>query len=83
VEDEAVRLEARLALGERLDRGLAREEQRERPLERELDRVAEERLAKGRVVEPTPFDEELAVPRAGANGCPAAQVDGRLLTPTA
>jgi hypothetical protein len=83
VQDEAVRLEPRLELSDRVDRRLAREEQRERTLQRELDRVGEERLAKRRVVEPAPFDDELAVPRPGANGRPAGQVDGRLLMPTA
>jgi hypothetical protein len=83
VQDEPVRVKARLELAKLVDRRLPREEQCERPLQRELNRVGEERLAKRRVVEPAPFDDELAVARAGANGRPAGQVDGRLLIPTA
>jgi hypothetical protein len=79
VQDEAVRFEAGLELAELVDRRLAREEQGERPLERQLNRVGEEWLAKRSVVEPAPFDDDVAVLRAGANGRPAGQVDGRLL----
>jgi hypothetical protein len=83
VEDEPVGLEALLDLVELVDRRLPREEQRERPVQRELNRVGEERLAKRRIVEPAPLDDQFAAATPCANGRPAGQVDGRLLIPTA